>query len=44
MNSTATPIGLLKWDKVYKAMNDLGWVAQILMVLVWGFFKITKFG
>ncbi|CAD8111559.1 unnamed protein product [Paramecium sonneborni] len=44
VNSTATPIGLLKWDKVLKAMNDLGWVAQILMVVVWGFFKITKFG
>ncbi|CAD8195851.1 unnamed protein product [Paramecium octaurelia] len=44
VNSTATPIGLLKWDRVLKAMSDLGWVAQIVMVVVWGFFKITKFG
>ncbi|CAD8121746.1 unnamed protein product [Paramecium sonneborni] len=43
VNSTATPIGLLKWEKVYKAMNDFGWVALIVMV-VWVFFKITKFG
>lgn len=27
VNSTATPIGLLNWERVYKAMSDLGWVA-----------------
>lgn len=42
VNSTAIPVALLQWDRALKLMQDLGWVTQILLIIVFLVFRTNK--